>query len=102
VDLVWWIKISASNWGEWLNQTGIYHGEGIPNRQFELSPLAQQKKQELIAVLAEDGFGGGRLPKEADFATINGALHEHSTNVSPKAMPNEVRACTLEGIRKTR
>ncbi|NOY42529.1 MAG: hypothetical protein GXP26_11920 [Planctomycetes bacterium] len=71
-------------------------GKESPIDQFELSPLAQQKMQELLAVLAEDGFGdGGRPPKETDFATIEESdirrdvtSHEHSTNVSPNATPN--------------
>ena len=39
--------------------------------QLELSPLSQQKLEELLAVLAFDGFGAdGRPPRETDFVTI--------------------------------
>jgi len=52
-------------------------GKGSQIDQFELSPLAQQKMQELMAVLTEDGFGdGGRPPKETDFATIEEFGHQ--------------------------
>jgi len=51
--------------------------------QFELSPLAQQKMQELLAVLAEDGFGdGGRPPKDTDFATIEEFGHQSGRSLA--------------------
>lgn len=51
--------------------------------QFEFSPLAQQKMQELVAVLAEDGFGdGGRPPRDTDFATIEEFGHQAGRRVA--------------------
>ncbi len=39
----------------------------------ELSPLAQQKMHELLAVLAEEGFGdGGHLPRNTDLCHHRG------------------------------
>jgi len=49
----------------------------------ELSPLAQQKMQELVAVLAEDGFGpDGRPPRETEFATIEEFGHQAGRRVA--------------------
>jgi len=49
----------------------------------KLSPLAQQKIQELVAVLAEEGFGdGGRPPKDTDFATIEEFGHQAGRRVA--------------------
>ncbi len=49
--------------------------------QFELSPLAHQKTQGLLSMLAEGGFGdGGRLPKATDFATIEEFGHRNRSH----------------------
>ena len=45
--------------------------------QFELSLVAQQKMQELVALLSEEGFGdGGRPPRDTEFATIEEFGHQ--------------------------
>lgn len=44
--------------------------------QFNLSPRAQRKLQELVALLAEEGFGADGPPRETDFATIEAFGHQ--------------------------
>ena len=44
--------------------------------QFNLSPLAEQKVQELVALLSEEGFGADGPPRETDFATIEAFGHQ--------------------------
>lgn len=44
--------------------------------QFNLSPLAQRKVQELVALLSEEGFGADGPPRDTDFASIEAFGHQ--------------------------
>ena len=58
-------------------------GKESPVSPFKLSPLAQQKVEELLSVLAVDGFGAdGRPPRETDFATIEEFGHQAGLRVA--------------------
>lgn len=46
-----------------------------PNNDLALPPLAKQKFQELVALLAETGFGPDGPSPETDFATIESFGH---------------------------
>jgi hypothetical protein len=49
----------------------------------KLSPLARQKMQELVALLAEEEFGGdGRPPIDTDFASIEALGHQTGCQVA--------------------
>ena len=62
-------------WVNWLSQEGFYHGNGLPNEDLALPLLAKQRFQELVAMLAETGFGPDGPSPETDFATIEPLGH---------------------------
>lgn len=60
-----------------------------------LSPLAQRKIQELVALLADEGFGAEGPARDTTFATIEAFGHQagrkvrgHWTSISHNATPS--------------
>jgi hypothetical protein len=58
-------------------------GKESPIDQIKLSPLARQKVQELVALLAEERFeDGGRPPRKTTFSTIEDFGHQAGQTVA--------------------